>query len=140
MKIVLIACCSKKLASESIVKDLYISTLFKYSYLYAKQIKPDYIFVLSAKYGLLKMDDVIKPYNETLNKKSKSEKEEWANKVILQLKEYVNLDKDQVIFLAGLNYRKFLIDNIKRFDIPMIGLSIGKQLQYLRKQLDNTSN
>ena len=70
-RVVLIACCSKKQNIRCKAKDMYISPLFKYSYKYASQLKPDYIFILSAKYGLINVDDIIEPYNETLNKKSK---------------------------------------------------------------------
>lgn len=55
-KIVLIACSSKKRKEKALVKDIYISALFKYSYEYAQKLNPDNIFVLSAKYGLLETE------------------------------------------------------------------------------------
>ena len=39
-KIVLISCASKKLAYKSKAEDLYISTLFRLSFAYAKKLKP----------------------------------------------------------------------------------------------------
>jgi len=56
-KIVLISCSSKKSAHKSKAKNLYISTLFRLSLAYAKKLKPDKIFILSAKYGLLNLND-----------------------------------------------------------------------------------
>ncbi|UZQ49968.1 DUF6884 domain-containing protein [Clostridium kluyveri] len=66
-KIVLISCVSKKLSYPAKAKDMYISQLFKLNFNYANFIKADNIFILSAKYGLLKLDKEIEPYNETLN-------------------------------------------------------------------------
>ena len=52
-KIVLISCVSAKLSRRSKVRDLYISTLFKLNLKYAEKLRPDNIYVLSAKHGLL---------------------------------------------------------------------------------------
>ena len=57
---------------------------------------------------------------------------EWSMKVINQLKSKVNLSNDKFIFLAGKRYRKFLIPEIKNYEIPMKGLGIGKQLKFLK--------
>ncbi len=133
-KVVLIACCSKKLNVRSKAKDMYISSLFKYSYKYASQLKPNYIFILSAKYGLLNPNDEIDPYNETLNNKSKKEIMLWADVVIKELSKHVNLNEDKLIFLAGNNYRQYLIDHINHYEVPMLGLGIGKQLKYLKQK------
>ena len=62
------------------------STLFKLSYLFAKMIGCDDIYVLSAKYGLLNEEEIIEPYDETLNRKNITERRNWADKVIAQLK------------------------------------------------------
>ncbi len=67
-RIVLISCVSQKLPQRAKVKDLYISTLFKFNLKYAEKLKPDDIFVLSAKHGLLPLEKEIEPYNETLNR------------------------------------------------------------------------
>ena len=135
-KIVLISCVSKKLNHKSKAKDLYISPLFKYNYQYAQLLNPDRIFILSAKYGLIGSDDEIEPYNETLNTKSVNEIREWAKKVLSDLSQKTNLKEDEFIFLAGNNYRKFLIPAIKNYEVPLNGLTIGKQLSFLK----NVSN
>lgn len=135
-KIILISCCSKKLAYTAKAKDLYISTLFKSSFAYAKSLSPDKIFILSAKYGLLELDDIIEPYDETLNRKKVNELKSWSQDVLDKLSKEVDLDKDEIYFLAGDKYRKFLIPYIKNCKIPLQGLPIGKQLQYLRRQIN----
>lgn len=134
MKVVLISCVSKKLSHSAKARELYISPLFKYNLDYAQTLNPDKIFILSAKYGLVDLEQEIEPYNETLNQKSNEEIKLWADKVLKQLKEFVNLKEDNIIFLAGENYRKFLIPEINNYEIPLKGLGIGKQLGYLKKQ------
>ena len=65
-KIVLISCVSKKLPYKAQAKQLYISPLFKKNLAYAQQLKPDAIFILSAKYGLVDLEQVIEPYDLAL--------------------------------------------------------------------------
>lgn len=136
-KIVLISCVSKKLNHKSKAQDLYISQLFQKNLQYAKSLNPDKIFILSAKYGLLRLNEEIEPYDKTLNKMRSNEIKEWANSVLNQLKKLTNLENDEFIFLAGNNYRRFLLPYLKHYKIPMLGLSIGKQLQWLTKRNEN---
>ena len=133
-RIVLISCVSKKLPYKAKAKDLYISTLFKLNYQYAKFLNPNKIFILSAKYGLLNPELEIESYNETLNTKSSQEIKNWAQEVLIDLKKQTDLEKDEFIFLAGIKYRKFLISHIKNYKVPMDGLTIGRQLAFLKKQ------
>ena len=80
-KYVLISCVSKKVDHAALSKDLYTSTLFKMSYRYAVSLKPDAIFILSAKYGLLLCNDVVTPYNMTLNNMKTEEVEEFSHPI-----------------------------------------------------------
>jgi hypothetical protein len=64
----IISCVKTKLDHTAKAKDLYISDLFRKNLAYAKKMKPDHIFILSAKYGLLGLDDRIAPYEKTLNR------------------------------------------------------------------------
>lgn len=85
-RIILISCVSKKREHKTKAKYLYQSTLFKYALKYAQKFTPDKIYILSALYGLVELDEEINPYNKTLNKMKKIEKQEWSNKVLNQLK------------------------------------------------------
>ena len=134
-KIVLISCVSKKLNHKSKAQDLYASPLFRKNLLYAKSLNPDKIFILSSEYGLLDLNREIEPYDKTLNKMSSDEIKEWVNYVLNQLQKVSDLDKDDFVFLAGNNYRKFLLPHIKNYEIPMFGLSIGKQLKWLTERI-----
>jgi len=82
VKIVLISCVSKKINHISKAKDLYISPLFKKNLAYAKSLNPDKTYILSAKYGLISLNDSIEPYDKTLNNMKIDEKKEWAEGVL----------------------------------------------------------
>lgn len=133
-KIVLISCVSKKIDKKSTAENLYISCLFKKNLTYAKSLNPSEIYILSAEHGLLKLTDEIEPYDKTLNNMRSNEIKEWSKKVIYELKSLTDLEKDEFTFLAGEKYRKFLIPELSNVKIPMKGLKIGKQLQWLTKQ------
>ena len=130
-KIVFISCVSKKRTQKSRARDLYISPLFKKNLQYALKLRPDKIFVLSAKYGLVGLDEEIEPYNLTLNTMSAAEIKRWAAGVLRQLAGQANLQNDHFIFLAGAKYRKYLLPHLQHVEIPFEGLTIGRQLHEL---------
>jgi len=134
-KIILISCVSKKLNHSAKACDLYVSQLFRMNLAYARLQKPDAIFILSAKYGLVELESEIDSYNRTLNSMPVSEIKLWAARVVAKLKIKTDLEKDHFIFLAGERYRKFLIPQIKHYEAPMQGLGIGRQLQFLKRKL-----
>ena len=92
-KVILISCVSLKRNVKCEAQYLYISPLFVKSLQYAKLQNPDKIFILSAKYGLVKCDDIIEPYNVTLKNFSKKEKLVWEKNVINSLQKETNLKK-----------------------------------------------
>jgi hypothetical protein len=133
-RIVLISCVSQKLPYKSKAEDLYISPLFKKNLSYDRRFTPDAIYILSAKYGLLDLATEIEPYNLTLNSLNSSEIKEWSKSVLHQLNQVANLHNDHFILLAGKKYRKYLIPYLGSHEVPMEGLSIGKQLHFLSTQ------
>lgn len=134
-KVVLISCVSTKLDHKAQAKDLYCSPLFTMNYAYAKSLSPDAIYILSAKYGLVHPSDVIEPYNETLNTMKSFGVKDWALNVIDQIDGKVDFRNDEIIFLAGEKYRKFLLPLCAHAHVPLKGLGIGKQLQWLKQHL-----
>ena len=132
-KIVLISCVSQKRTHQSKAKDLYISALFKKNLAYARRLNPDVIYILSAKYGLLDLETEIDPYNLTLNTMSAGQIRSWADKVLQQLSQVADLNNDHFIFLAGMKYRKYLLPHLRSFEVPLEGLTIGRQLQALSR-------
>ena len=100
-KIVLISCVSKKLPHPARAEEMYVSPLFKFNLKYARQLKPDAIYILSAAHGVLELDTRIDPYNKTLNNMPAAERKAWAAKVLGQLGTRANLAEDQFVILAG---------------------------------------
>lgn len=133
--IVLISCVKKKQNKKSKAEDLYISSYFKKCLEYAKSLKPDKIFILSAKHGLLSLSTETEPYELTLNTFKVSELKDWSTRTLEQLAGEANLKNDRFIFLAGNKYRKFLLPALNNYEVPLEGLAIGKQLQYLNQRL-----
>jgi hypothetical protein len=131
--IVLISCSSQKLSHHAKAKNLYTSTLFKLSLKFATKLAPDEIYILSAKHGLLGLDQEIEPYEQTLNSMSSSEIQVWAHHVLKQIEEVCSISESEFTFLAGDKYRKHLLPILKDHKIPLKGRRIGEQLQILKR-------
>jgi len=134
-RIVLIACGKRKRPYRSRADGLYIGTLFKLSLQYARTLNPDMIFILSAKHGLLDLGREIEPYESTLNNMPTAEIRAWSADVVTRLRQHADLHHDHFIFLAGERYRRFIIPHLRSYEIPLRGLGIGKQLQFLKRQV-----
>jgi cytoplasmic iron level regulating protein YaaA (DUF328/UPF0246 family) len=133
--IILIGCGKKKRDYICKAEDLYISFYFKNKLAFAKSLKPDSIFILSAKYGLVPLNMEIAPYDLTLNKYSEDELREWSANTLQQLRIKTDLEKDKFIFLAGKKYQKHLLPKIRNYENPLEGLGIGKQNKLLKNKL-----
>ena len=92
---------------------------------------------MSAEYGLVDLEQEIDTYNKTLNNMKIDEIKKWAENVSGQMKGKINFNKDRIVFLAGERYRKFLAPLFNNPEIPLKGLGIGKQLQYLKNKINN---
>lgn len=130
--VVLIQCAKGKQRHKAPARDLYTSPLFRGSLRYAESLNPDAIYILSAKHGLLDTDTVVSPYDETLRAMPTDKRRTWTERVLAELTEVSDLKKDMFTLLAGVRYREFLIDALPNHSVPMKGLGIGKQLQFLK--------
>lgn len=99
--IVLIACAAKKVAHRARAADLYISPLFVANLRYARSLKPDAIYILSAKYGLLPLDREVEPYDLSLNTMPVAQTRAWAGRVVAQLRGVADLRNDRFVFLVS---------------------------------------
>lgn len=139
-RICLISCVSMKAGTKKKASELYLSPLFKGAKEFAIN-NSDRWYILSAKYGLVSPESNIEPYDATLNKMTTENKRNWAKSVYRSLVRCTQTD-DEITFLAGANYRKYLIpllaDRGNRVLTPMEGLSIGKQLKWLKEQNNHT--
>lgn len=47
-----------------------------------------------------------------------------------------NLDADRFTILAGQTYRRHLVPELSTAEVPMEGMRIGEQLQFLNEKVD----
>ncbi len=136
-RVVLVSCVKSKTSKPMPAQDLYTSDLFHKTSAYARLVGDSW-YILSAKYGLLVPNQIIEPYEKTLNKMAAAERKIWASNVLESLKDIVS-PGDEVVFLAGDRYRRDLIETLEEWGckiyIPMEGLSFGRQLSWLKKEL-----
>src|SRR5690606_4368286 len=121
-------------------RDLYTSALFRKARAYAER-NADAWYILSAKYGLVDPNRVIEPYDVTLNRMGIGERRAWAAKVRFELEQIVQ-PGDTVVMLAGAHYREGLMGALRRrgvqVQVPMEGLKIGEQLQWLSQRRERS--
>lgn len=78
-------------------------------------------------------------YNKTLNTFSAADRKEWANVVLEQMSKVgINLEQDEIIFLAGKNYWQEIIASgkVKKYDRPYLDNNL-KGIGYILKFLND---
>jgi len=133
-RVVLVTCGAKKKPERSTARDLYIGPYYQACMEYAEALRPDHIFILSARYGLLDPDRKISPYDETLNGMGVRERRKWGRQVLEQIKKKFGAGNVEYTILAGAPYWRYLVEELKDVRLPLKGKRIGKQLQYLRRK------
>lgn len=135
-RLYLVSCVSRKLAHPAVARDLYVSPWFRKARAHVEAREKPW-FILSAKLGLVDPEEVISPYDTTLRSMKATDRRQWAEGVIDQIEDRALL-ADEIVILAGRVYRTDLIDWLQtRFghvSIPMEGLGIGRQLQWLSRE------
>lgn len=141
-KIVLISCVKQKRHTSAKAEDMYLSPLFKKSLMFARSLNADDIYILSAKYELLPLNEIIETYDETINTKTASERRCWAANVISQLRAKCSLKSTKIIILAGKKYYEYLIGEgkIELYTLPLKGKKIGERLQFLNEGIKKNAN
>lgn len=134
--IIFISCVKNKMDYPCVARDMYISDLFKKSLSYSELMtESSNIYILSAKYGLLELNQQIEPYELTLNKMNKKQRKEWADKVLMQCKEKGISFDEEAMFLCGKRYREFLMNEFKNSIAPLEHMGIGEQLAFYNKEI-----
>jgi hypothetical protein len=137
VRIGLVGCGSAKLGRPAPARDLYTSQLFRKASAYAAATC-DRWYVLSAKHGLVRPDQILEPYDVKLgaNLPSSPPIHAWAAMVREQLAvELADVAGAVLVALAGEQYRTVLRPCAWPFEIPMQGLGIGQQLGFLTREL-----
>ena len=139
MRIALVSCVKSKRITAAPAKDLYISALFQGLRRYA-EVNADAWYILSAEHGLLNPEQIVKPYEKTLNKMGSRQRFEWAEEVQRRLLRVLPKEAE-VIVLAGQRYREHLVPFLRdrgfSVSIPLEGLSFGRQLRALNSILND---
>ena len=135
--IVLLSCTKSKTPHPAPAKELYsASPMFQKTLEYGKQLKPDKMFILSAKHHLVPLDKKLAPYDLTLKDMKSDDKKSWGEKVLAQMKEKgLSLDNDTFIFLTGSEYMKPLTGALKNIETPLSNKKFGERLKWLNGQL-----
>lgn len=129
--IVLIGCCHQQLDRPARAEKLFVSSLFRASLAYAKAIDADQVFALSAKHGLVPMDEVIEPYAQVINP-DRAGRKGWSERVLRQIgDEGLEAGSDRFVVLAGRKYREYLVPALSQVEVPMKGMGIVKQMKFL---------
>lgn len=89
----------------------------------------DDVAILSAKYGLVLLNQRIEPYEKTLSTMSKAERAAWALRVCGQLER--TFPYHSIIYYTGTLYCEGLPPGSQ----PMAGMPLGYRLQWLSQQL-----
>ena len=133
----LLSCVGQKRPVPAPARDLYTSTWFGKARSYVGSTGHPW-FVLSAKHGLVHPDEVIAPYDLTLNTMRVVDRRTWARRVFTELEPHLD-GVESVVFLAGQRYREFLEASLRSRGlyvwVPMEGLRIGEQLAWLTKMV-----
>ena len=131
---IIISCGAKKLEGSHKAIDLYTGSYFKANSEWALSITDvNHIFILSAKYGLIRANDVIETYEQKLNKITP----EFIEKIVSQNESY---KLTEAIVLGGITYRKateHILERTKSIVDFLEKNSMGYQIQYLKNNIGN---
>ena len=125
-----VSCVGQKLSVPAAARDLYTPPWCRKVRSCVESTGQRW-FILSAKHGVVHPDEVIEPYDLTLNAMGIGDRRRWADRLISQLEPWLG-DHAEVRLLAGMRYREFiqpwLAGTGVRVTVPMEGLRIGEQL------------
>jgi hypothetical protein len=138
-RIALISCCGEKLARVAPARELYRSQLFRKSVAWASRQGFDGWFVLSARYGLIRPDEQLAPYDYSARQMSPAERAAWEQRVAEQLDAYtIDDERVEITLLAGEVYAGW-IPKVQAFATvlqPLKGMQIGERMSWLNREAD----
>lgn len=139
-QLVIIGCGAKKKSEACQAHEMYVGPLFVKALRYARSVaNDDDIRIMSAKYGLLKLNQVIQPYEYRLTKADIRGLTGLEITVRAQLGE-MECDGRPVLMLAGGDYALFFghvwwnqFQQNPEMERPLLGLGIGQQMKWLKE-------
>jgi hypothetical protein len=131
----LVGCVKSKRGVRTTARDLYVSPLFLRRRSAVEQTCGRW-FILSALHGLVQPDDELDPYDDTLRKKSVSERRAWSEALVEELERRLGLlGRYEFELHAGRDYiehgvHQRLVASGAAVLLPVAGMGIGRQLAY----------
>ena len=130
--LIIIPCGSKKLSYSTLAWKLYQGPYYKSCLRWALSIeKMDNIRILSAKYGLLRLDEVIHPYELRMGRPGSISLDK-----IREQAQASGLLSEEVIGLGGRDYTRIIKEIWPFAHLPLEGKGgLGKQMRWLKRHL-----
>lgn len=122
----LVSCVSRKRPTPSPAQDLYVSPWFKAA---RRHLCREPWAILSARHGLVRPTQVIEPYDETLSRRPRSERREWAARVLPTIPA-----ARRYVIWAGAAYAEYLAPALDA-EVPLRGLGIGQQIAWFNARI-----
>ncbi len=138
-RVALISCSKRKLPEFHQAQHFYQGSKFKKSLIYTKG-KFDKTYVLSAKYGLVELTDILEPYNLSLYSLSTTQRKQWAKEVTKQIKNLEDIDNTEFTLLAGEAYYENIEKMLPFTQIPLEGLDIIASHKWLNQEIEKDNN
>ncbi|MBD2077274.1 hypothetical protein H6F86_26025 [Phormidium sp. FACHB-592] len=136
--IALVACVAQKHQQPRAAQALYLSPWFRKARAYLEQEDIQW-YILSAQYGLVSREQVIEPYERTLNTMPAKERQVWSEQVLQQMHAVVPAPM-QIRCFAGQCYRQYLRPLLEQagyqIEVPLEHLGIGQQLAWFGSQME----
>ncbi len=136
----LISCTKSKRKGICTAREMYMpSELYRSALNYALERVRDpdnQIYILSSKYGLLRLSQEIETYEETLTGKSPVFIADWGKRAVDILCRYHDLESTNFIILAGRAYTDPLLPYLKHTNEPLAGMPMGKRISWLQSQYE----
>jgi hypothetical protein len=130
MTIYLVACGKEKVQHSIKARGMYTGSYFKACLKYAESQSNDGIFILSAKYGLVELEEIIQPYDLVIGDDGSVNtdyiKSQATEKGILY---------ENIIVLGGKKYVKFIQKIWPNATCPLSG-GLLSQISWMNKQVE----
>lgn len=138
--VALVGCSALKGKAPAKARDLYRSPLFKAAMAYAEACT-EHVAIVSAKYGAVRPDTIIEPYDMKLSSLRKAEREDWGARVVGSLQRW--FPQPIFLLLCGDTYSDAILygahwHNMPRPQTPMAKMrGIGNRIAWLNEERDS---
>lgn len=139
--VALVGCGKMKAVTESDLpaSELYIGNPFKMAFRHAMQTADD-VHILSALHGMIPPHKRLAPYDYSMTKMFISDQRKWGIRVLTELKAAYPLTLLRIIFYAGQDYVRPIMDAVTTetsywaFENPLKGLGLFERLAWFKHQ------